>query len=186
MIHVRFKRINLYYYYYYYYYLSMNLFAKTNVWQNCIWTSIICTDRPIESLVPHFCRFLVNILGLPQFPPVKRPLQLKVHSHCDGNDIFLCRCHCCHEWVQYRFMTAMEKKGIMESIDGVHTAAAMAMEKTDFFSPFRCHCHRSVNEPLGWCKYHPSKLAMCTLWVLQQLWDWISIVLLQTSLYCQF
>ena len=45
--------------------------------------------------------------------------------------------------------TATEKIGIMESRDGVHTAAAMAVEKIEFFSPFRCRCHRNVNEPFG-------------------------------------
>ena len=43
--------------------------------------------------------------------------------------------------------TAMEKMGIMESSDGVHTAAAMAVEKIYLFSPFRYRCHRSVKEP---------------------------------------
>ena len=33
---------------------------------------------------------------------------------------------------------ATEKMGIMELSDGVHTAAAMAMEKIEFFSPFHC------------------------------------------------
>ena len=44
--------------------------------------------------------------------------------------------------------TAMEKMGIMESSDGVHTVVATATEKIEFFSPFHCRCHRSVNGPL--------------------------------------
>ena len=62
---------------------------------------------------------------------------------------FLCLCHCCHKWVQYPFMMtmAMEKMGNMELSDGVHIAAVTAMEKNEFFSPFRCRCRRSVNEP---------------------------------------
>ena len=42
---------------------------------------------------------------------------------------------------------AMEKMGNMELSDGVHIAAVTAMEKNEFFSPFRCRCRRSVNEP---------------------------------------
>ena len=46
---------------------------------------------------------------------------------------FVCRCR--HEWVRYPFImaTATEKMGIMESSDGVHTAAVMATEKIEFF-----------------------------------------------------
>ena len=65
----------------------------------------------------------------------------KVRSHCDGNGIFLCRCRCRHEWVQYPWMgsipfmtaTATEKMSIVESSDGVHTAAVTAIEEIDFF-----------------------------------------------------
>ena len=48
---------------------------------------------------------------------------------------------------------ATEKMGIMELSDGVHTAAAMAMEKIEFFNPFRCRCLRSVNNMVSmWCQ----------------------------------
>ena len=59
---------------------------------------------------------------------------LKARSHCDVNGIFLCRCRCHHKRVSYPFMmaTAMEIMGIMESSDGVHTAAVTAMEKNEF------------------------------------------------------
>ena len=55
------------------------------------------------------------------------------------------------EWVQYPFMTAMamEKMGIMESGDGIHTVTAMATgKKIELFNPFCCRCCSSVNEPL--------------------------------------
>ena len=60
--------------------------------------------------------------------------RVKSRSHCDGNGIFLCRCRCRHEWVQYPFITAtaMEKMGIMELSHGDHTAAATVMEKIEF------------------------------------------------------
>ena len=55
---------------------------------------------------------------------------------------------------------AMERMGIMESSDGVHTAAATAMEKIEFFSPFHCRCRCSVNEPFELVQknnlYYPS------------------------------
>ena len=49
--------------------------------------------------------------------------------------IFLCHCHCLHEWVQYPFMMAMatSKMGIMAKGCGVHIVMAMAMEKNEFF-----------------------------------------------------
>ena len=58
----------------------------------------------------------------------------KSRSYCDGDSIFLCHCHCRHEWVQYPFMTAMvtDKMGIMESSDGVHIAVVTPTEKIEF------------------------------------------------------
>ena len=83
---------------------------------------------------------------------------LKTRSHCGGNEKYIKfpTFSVVMEWVQYPFMTttametiimAMEKMGIMESSDGVHTAAAMAMEKFEFLNPFRCRCRRNVNHP---------------------------------------
>ena len=54
--------------------------------------------------------------------------------------------------------TAMEKMGIMATGHGVHMVMAMVTEKVEFYSPFRCHCRRSVNEP--------KDLIFCTLLVI--------------------
>ena len=43
--------------------------------------------------------------------------------------------------------TATGEMGLMATGGDVHTATAMAMEKIEFFSPFRCRCRRIVNEP---------------------------------------
>ena len=42
----------------------------------------------------------------------------------------------------------MEKMGIMATGGGVYTVMAMATKGIEFFSPFHCHCHYSVNKPL--------------------------------------
>ena len=44
-------------------------------------------------------------------------------------------------------LMAMEKMGIMESSDDVHTAAATTTEKIEILSPLRCRCRRNVNQP---------------------------------------
>ena len=46
--------------------------------------------------------------------------------------LFWCYCRCHHEWVQYPFIMAMamEKMGIIEPGDGIHTVVATATENS--------------------------------------------------------